>query len=194
MSDSRPDLVITFNHGSASHVVFIENKLGSGEGYLQLERYRDHLTLHKLSGFAVHLFYITQYYDPKNMDSVKDHFQQLQWFEVFHWLQEEYREDLYCKQILKYMEEIGLDKTRTFLPQDIYAVQNLWKTLSMLDEYLDGKTAHCFTNLFGKPKQLGTRVTQLRYWNRYVIHNDQSDWKFVGCGFWMEHENYPEAF
>ncbi|WP_058301768.1 PD-(D/E)XK nuclease family protein [Gorillibacterium timonense] len=42
-TDSRPDMIIRFSDEGKSHVVFIENKLGTGEGYIQLKRYADHL-------------------------------------------------------------------------------------------------------------------------------------------------------
>lgn len=192
-TDSRPDLVITFRQGKIRKLVFIENKLSSGEGHLQLHRYQDHLQQSEKAGFSTHLFYITKYFDPKQIEKSSTPFCQLQWFQVFSWLQENYKDDLYCKQILKYMGEIELNKSRTFLPQDVYSVQNLGKTISMLDQCLNGKTSHSFISFFGKPKPWGNRAIELRDYNRYVIRNDQSDWKFVGCGFTFEDSDYPEV-
>ncbi|TCI68453.1 hypothetical protein EVJ22_12175 [Exiguobacterium sp. SH0S7] len=192
-TDSRPDLVITFREGKTRKLVFIENKLSSGEGHLQLERYYEHLQQSEKMGFSTFLFYITKYFDPKQIEKSSTLFCQVQWFQIFSWLHENYKEDLFCKQILSYMEEIELNKTRTFLPQDIYSVQNLGKTISMLDQCLDGKTIHSFTRFFGKPKPWGNRTIELRDYNRYVILNDQSDWKFVGCGFSFEDSDYPEV-
>lgn len=192
-TDSRPDLVITFSEEDKQHIVFIENKLGSGEGNHQLRRYREHLEKSEKEGFTTYLFYITQYFDPKQVVSSSTKFFQLQWYQIFMWLQEQYGQDLYCKQVLMYMEEIELNKSRTFLPQDVYAIQNLGRTISMLDQCLNEQTTHVFTNLFGKPKPWGNRAIELRDYNRYVIQNDQSDWKFVGCGFSFEHTDYPEV-
>ncbi|AQU80911.1 MULTISPECIES: PD-(D/E)XK nuclease family protein [Planococcus] len=193
VTDSRPDLVITFRQGEIRKLVFVENKLSSGEGHLQLQRYQEHLQQSEKAGFSTHFFYITKYFDPKQIEKSSTPFCQLQWFQVFTWLQENYKADLYCNQILKYMEEIELNKSRTFLPQDVYSVQNLGKTISMLDQCLNGKTSHSFVRFFGKPKPWGNRAIELRDYNRYVIRNDQSDWKFVGCGFTFEDSDYPEV-
>lgn len=197
LTDSRPDIVINFLRGGERHVIFIENKLGSSEGHLQLKRYKDHLKLHEENGFIVHLVYITKYYDPKDSqilgnDRDKLRFLQLQWFQFYDWFKK-FEEDLYCQQVIAYMEEIGLSKSRRFLPQDIYAIQNAGKTIAMLDECLDGIVFESFTRHFGKPKQWTHRTYQLREEGRYVIINDQSDWKFVGCGFWLTEEDYPEV-
>lgn len=196
LSDSRPDLVITYKNRDERHLIFIENKLGSEEGYLQLQRYYDHLQRHAISDYRTHLFYITQYYDPKNIEKEENKkndtsFNQLQWYEVFNWLKQ-FEDDLYCSQVIKYMEEIGLNKSRKFLPQDIYAIQNMSKTITMLDDCLSGKVNESFTRFFGKPKQWTHRTYQLRENERYVIINDQSDWKSVGCGFWLTDGDYPE--
>lgn len=192
-TDSRPDLVITFSEGDTKHLVFIENKLGSGEGLHQLKRYREHLEQSEEEGFSTYLFYITQYFDPKHVAPSSTKFFQLQWFQLYIMLQEYNKQDLYYQQVLKYMEDIELNKSRTFLPQDVYAIQNLGRTISMLDQCLNEKTTHTFTNLFGKPKPWGNRAIELRDYNRYVIQNDQSDWKFIGCGFSFEQADYPEV-
>lgn len=51
-TDSRPDLVISFQHSQKRHLVFIENKLGSGEGHQQLQRYIDHLQEHQKKTYS----------------------------------------------------------------------------------------------------------------------------------------------
>ncbi|WCN36236.1 PD-(D/E)XK nuclease family protein [Aneurinibacillus uraniidurans] len=193
--DSRPDLVITFRNHTKKHVLFIENKLGSGEGNQQLTRYADHLNEYRKRGYRVHLLYITQYYDPKDGSSLfsklnRSEFKQIQWYQFYAWLRE-YTNDLYCKQVITYMEELRLNKSRRFSPLDIYSIQNARKTLTMMDDCLDGKVTEAFSRLFGKPKKWPNRAMQLRYDDRYVITHDQSDWKYVVCGFWINEEEYP---
>jgi len=192
--DSRPDLVITFRHKDNEHILFIENKIGSAEGLDQLERYADHLREHRSTGYFTHLLYITKYYDPKNegiLDSFKGSgFTQIRWYQVYNWLLQ-FKTDLYCSQVLDYMGEMQLNMSRKFTPIDIYAIQNAQRLQSMLDETLDGKVLEKFTELFGRPKQWSHRTTQLRDNNLYILTNDQTDWKFISCGFEFTEEEYP---
>ncbi|WP_462410583.1 PD-(D/E)XK nuclease family protein [Neobacillus sp. Marseille-QA0830] len=195
LTDSRPDMVITFEEQGIRHIMFIENKLGSGEGDRQLSRYADHLEEQAKMGYHAHLLYITQYYDPKPISLLLDQTsgsgcQQYQWYEIYHWMKE-FEEDLYCQQIMLFMEGFSLNKDRRFTPIDIHSIQNMGRIQSMLDDCLDGRVADTFTSLFGKPKQWNTRASQLREAWRYVLYNDQSDWKFVGCGLWLTDDDYP---
>jgi hypothetical protein len=192
-TDSRPDLVITFESKMGRNIIFFENKLGSEEGSLQLKRYYDHLHHHHTKGYFTYLFYITRKYDPKEKSKYSQNgtsFNQLQWFQFYNWLLT-LEENLYVNEVLKYMEVHELNKSRKFLPNDIYAFQNLFRLQSMLDETLDGKVRETYVKLFGKPMQWSNRANQLRSFNRYVSISDQSDWKFIGCGFWFTDEEYP---
>ncbi|WP_180955364.1 PD-(D/E)XK nuclease family protein [Peribacillus deserti] len=191
--DSRPDMVINYTGGTKKHILFIENKVGSQEGENQLSRYADHLKVHQSKGYNVYLLYLTKYYEPKEDEYILDNgsgFTQKRWYEVYNWLSQ-YKKDLYCRQVIEYMEELQLNKTRKFTPIDIYAIQNAQRLQSMLDECLDGRVMDKFTELFGKPKQWSHRTTQLRANNLYILINDQTDWKFVGCGFEFTEEEYP---
>ncbi|WP_419881552.1 PD-(D/E)XK nuclease family protein [Peribacillus sp. B-H-3] len=192
--DSRPDLVISFESKCVKQLIFIENKLGSEEGAFQLKRYFDHLKYHAKRGYQTSLFYITKKYDPKEKSYYSNEgvrFNQLQWFQVYDWLKT-LEDNLYVNEVCKYMEVNGLNRSRKFTPGDINALQNLKKIQSMLDETLDGKLKEVFERLFGKPMQWSNRANQLRNFNRYVLISDQSDWKFIGCGFWFTEEDYPE--
>jgi hypothetical protein len=130
-----------------------------------LKRYADHLRKHRQDGYYIHLLYITKYYDPKEADILDKcngtGFTQLRWCQVHKWLLQ-YKEDLYCSQVIEYMEELNLNKSRRFTPIDIYAIQNAQRLQSMLDETLEGKVTSKYTELFGKPKQWSNRTTQLR--------------------------------
>ncbi|MGJ9386202.1 PD-(D/E)XK nuclease family protein [Salipaludibacillus sp. CF4.18] len=197
--DSRPDMVITFTMEKTRHIVFIENKLGSGEGNRQLRRYADHLKEQAKSGYHVHLIYMTKYYDPKQIEGLLVNesgsgTHQLQWYQFYQWLKN-FEDNLYCKQVIHYMEGLGLNKNRQFTPADIHTIQNSMKIQSMLDDCLGGKVTEAFEKLFGTKKQWTNRAVQLRDEARYVLYNDQTDWKFVGCGLWLaeEEEDYPEV-
>lgn len=192
--NSRPDIVISFTYKNNDHLLFIENKIGSTEGVDQLARYSDHLREHRKIGYYTHLLYITKFYDPKEEDILDNYngsgFTQLRWYQIYNWLLQ-FKGDLYCSQVLEYMEDLELNKSRRFTPIDIYAIQNAQRLQSMLDETLDGKVISKFSELFGKPKQWSHRTTQLRDHNLYILFNDQTDWKFIGCGFEFTEEEYP---
>lgn len=194
-TDSRPDLVITFENKKGKHLIFLENKLGSEEGQFQLKRYYDHLQIHQSKGYFTYLLYVTEKYDPKEEDkysALGTQFHQIQWYQIYDWLKF-FEEDLYIEEVMRYMEVNELNKSRKFSPVDINALQNLYKLQSMLDDTLGGKLKHSFELLFGKPMQWINRAKQLRDYNRYVLFSDQSDWKFVGCGFWFTDDEYPDV-
>lgn len=193
-TDSRPDLVVTFETAKRRHIIFFESKFGSSEGVQQLKRYYDHLIQHSLKGYATHLFYVTREYDPKETRSATHQgtmFSQMQWFQIYNWLIT-FKENLYVNEVLKYMEVYELNKSRVFSPSDIHALQNLYKLQTMLDETLNGKLKLAFEEFFGRSMQWQNRAKQLRERNRYVLSNDQSDWKYIGCGFWFTEEEYPD--
>ncbi|WP_226678276.1 PD-(D/E)XK nuclease family protein [Mesobacillus jeotgali] len=192
-TDSRPDLIISFQHNKKRHHIFIENKLGSGEGMQQLQRYFDHLQEHQKKGYSTYLIYVTKHYDPKEKAAFSHKgtiFCQLQWYQIYQLLRA-FEDDLYVKEVTTYMEEINLNESRRFTPTDITALQNLKRLQSMLDQTLDGKHKESFEGFFGKSMQWLNRANQLRSDNRYVLYNDQSDWKFIGSGFWFTDEEYP---
>ncbi|RFU60993.1 hypothetical protein [Bacillus sp. V59.32b] len=57
---------------------------------------------------------------------------------------------------------------------------------------MEGKVTGKFTELIGSPRQWSHRTTQLRDNNLYILINDQSDWKFIGCGFELTEDEYPK--
>ena len=193
-TDSRPDLIVSFETRKGKHLMFFENKLGAGEGVLQLKRYHDHLQEHYAKGYDTYLFYITKIYDPKekkNETQKGTAFFQTQWFRIYHWLTT-FKEDIYVNELLSYMEENELDNSRVFTPSDIHALQQLPKMQKMLDETLDGKVKRSFEELFGRAMQWQNRAKQLRDRDRYVLYSDQSDWKYIGCGYWFMDGEYPD--
>ncbi len=140
-TDSRPDLMIRFSADSKSHVLFIENKLESFEGNQQLRRYADHLKTYESDDCLTHLVYITKAHDPKNKNEIIAHdnhasFHQLRWYQVYSGLKN-YPSEL-VNIILEYMEEMQLNDSRRFIPQDIYAIQNMERIIRMMDSCLDG--------------------------------------------------------
>lgn len=194
VTDSRPDMMIRFAEGKQSHIIFIENKLGTGEGDQQLKRYADHLRNYEADGCRTHLIYITKAYDPKRETDILQNgnqatFHQIRWFQVYNWLQTQ-RSEL-IDMILEYMEEIGLNDSRRFLPQDIYAIQNMERIVRMMDACLDGPVEHTITKLFNRSTSWTNRFVQLKEEYRYMKQNDQGNFSAINYGFHQSEEDYP---
>lgn len=194
ISDSRPDMLIRFMVDSSPHIMFIENKLGSSEGELQLRRYSDHLKSYEIEGCQTHLIYITKGHDPKQkadvMDSTnKAYFYQLRWYQVYTLLKQHPSELI--NLLLEYMEEMQLNDSRRFLPQDIYAIQNMERLIRMMDSCLDGHVEEAVTKLFGRSTGWTNRFAQLKDSYRYMKQNDQGNFTAINFGFHLTDAEYP---
>jgi len=195
-TDSRPDCVIEFRRKSGKAVIFIESKLGSGEGQDQLARYAEHLAFFKSRGYETYLLYLTQYFDPKEertifAKGVTARFLAYRWYQVYEWLNR--HRDVYTCKVLEYMEEMQLNESRTFAPQDIYALQQMNRLQSMLDETFDGIVDETMSSLFGRPIGWSNRNVQLRDFNRYFKGSEQGNMIWVHCGFEFTKDDYPRA-
>lgn len=185
---SKPDLVIQFRDKGQYFITFFENKLEASEGPQQLQRYAQHLKEYNSRGFNTFLFYITRYYDPKKNNDII----QLRWYMVYNWIKG-YRNP-FTDKVLTFMEEIKLNETRRFLPQDILAIQEMNRLQRMMDECLEGSVDKTITNLFGQPIGWSNRNVQLRDHNRYfkVYTYDKNTWAtWMGCGFKLTDDEYP---
>jgi len=195
ITNSRPDLVIQFRDESENFVIFFENKVGASEGPEQLQRYADHLRIFKNDGFRTYLFYITKFADIKDQNivfknGVSAQFIQIRWYRIYNWFKQN-RND-YIDKIINFMEEIGLNESRRFLPQDIYAIQQMSRLQMMMDDSLEGTVDEVMTELFGKAIGWSNRNVQLRDHFRYYKMNDQgSNSTWVGCGFFLTEDEYP---
>ena len=188
ITDSRPDLVIQFSDEGKSFIVFFENKLEAQEGDFQLKRYAEHLKKYNEQDFDTFLFYITRYYDPKEEDGII----QLRWYKIYNWLNN--NRNPFIDKIIEYMEEIQLNDSRRFLPQDIYAIQQMRRMQRMMDECLDNSVDEAMTNLFGQAIGWSNRFNNLKNSNRYFkVINQEANWSatWIGCGFKLTDDEYP---
>jgi hypothetical protein len=195
-SESIPDITLRFNDGSEKYIAFFENKVDAMEGKDQLRRYADHLRAYQDAGYKTWLFYITRRDDPKSKskifkNGVSAKFVQLRWYQIVEWLNG-LQGDSYSRKLVEYMEEIQLNNTRRFVPQDIYALQHMNRLQRMMDDCLDGPVETKMKNLFGQNVSWSNRSTQLRDNNRYMKLNEQVTRHFyVGCGFQFNATDFP---
>lgn len=188
--DSRPDLVVQFSDEGKSFIAFFENKLEAQEGDRQLKRYAEHLKKYDEKDFDIFLFYITRYYDPKEEDGII----QLRWYLIYNWLNN--NRNLFIDKIIEYMEEIQLNDSRRFLPQDIYAIQQMRRMQRMMDECLDNSVGETMTNLFGQAIGWSNRFNNLKNNNRYFkVIVQEANWltTWIGCGFKLTDDEYPQV-
>jgi len=194
-TDSRPDLVVQFKDLNRNYILFFENKIDASEGHNQLRRYAEHLKSFKDKGWHTFLIYITRRDDSKRekdvfVNGITAEFVQIRWYEIYNWLKTQ--RDAYIDKIINYMGEIGLDQSRKFLPQDIYAIQEMDRLQRMMDECLDGPVDDVMTKLFGRARGWSNRNVQLRDYCRYFKIDDQGNrLMWVGCGFYISEEEYP---
>lgn len=193
-TDSRPDIMIRFTAGKTSHVLFIENKLDSMEGDQQLRRYADHLKSYESDGCLTHLIYITKGHDPKDKNTIinsgtRATFYQLRWFQVYKGL-EKHRSEL-VNILLEFMEELQLNDSRRFIPQDIYAIQNIERIIRMMDSCLDGPVEETVSSLFSRSTGWTNRFVQLKDHYRYMKQNVQGDFAVIYFGFHLTEDDYP---
>jgi hypothetical protein len=163
ITDSRPDMMIRFSDGNKHHVLFIENKLGTGEGYQQLKRYADHLHSYEADGCMTHLIYITKVHDPKKKSDIiqsgnNASFTQVHWYQIYNWLKGHRSE--FINIFLEFMEEMQLNDSRRFVPQDIYAIQHMERLIRMMDTCLEGKVEETVSTLFSRSTGWTNRVAQ----------------------------------
>ena len=81
--------------------------------------------------------------------------------------------DAYIDKVIEFMEGLGLNESRRFLPHDMYAIQEMNRLQRMMDECLDGVVDDTMTKLFGRPMGWSNRNVQLRDHWRYFKVNDQ---------------------
>lgn len=186
-TDSIPDLVIQFYDGGKPFIAFFESKLEASEGYLQLQRYAEHLKVYENKGYETFLFYVTRYHDPKERDDII----QLRWYMIYNWLKD--NRNIFVDKIIAFMEEIKLNETRRFLPQDVFAIQQMSRLQKMMDEIIDGPVDDTMARLFGKTIGWSNRMVQLRDSQRYFKACIQDDnWStWIGYGIQLTVDDYP---
>ncbi|GAX38523.1 PD-(D/E)XK nuclease family protein [Nodularia sp. NIES-3585] len=198
-SGSKPDIVIKLEHDNQTDIIFIESKIGSTEGWEQLERYAEILSNLSYPQQRT-LIYITRDYEPKEeiqkflpklTPNVK--FFQLRWYQFYSFLKK-YETDTLAKEILTFMEIHRMSHNNQLSSVDLLTMVNFNKTLNFMESTLSEEVEHKFKNAFGK---VGNGVSSMNQWrcsNRYIIYHHCHDPKFLcGLGYFnLNPENLTE--
>jgi len=148
-------------------VCFLENKVASGEGERQLERYAAVLDgLGREKSKDVYLRYCTKLYDPKEVAACD--FSQFRWQTVYEFFRQQEETPMIgaFSELLRSEEMAGIED---FKPEDLVIMKGFYEVMSKMDEVLDlAKPA--FIQNFGEPYQRDyARLKQLPQYNRYTL-------------------------
>ncbi|MBG1258681.1 PD-(D/E)XK nuclease family protein [Nostoc commune] len=186
--DSRLDIVIELSDGLNTDVIFIESKIGSTEGWRQLEKYAEILSKLKNVRHRI-LIYITRDYDPKdeiktpgfNLET-KVNFYQFRWHQFYAHLQQ-HATDILAQEILIFMRRNGMSTTNQFSSVDLLTMVNFNKTLILMESTLSEKVKEEFQLAFGIVVGKTASMTQWTWGSRYIIYTHLSPSKWdLWCG------------
>ncbi len=194
-SGSKPDIVIKLEHYTQTDIIFIESKIGSTEGWEQLQRYAEILSSLSYPQQRT-LVYITRDYEPKEeiqklTPNVK--FFQLRWYQFYSFLKK-YETDTLAKEILTFMEIHRMSHNNQLSPVDLLTMVNFNKTLNFMESTLSEEVEHKFKNAFGHVTKGRPSMTQWTSKNRYIIYNHFDRWNcWCGLGYFnLNPENLTE--
>ncbi len=143
-SEGRPDIEIIIDKNI--HVL-IEVKVGTTEGYEQLNRYSE--ILQKSHYPQKILVYLTKYFEHKESANEKVKIKLIRWHEVFDILCKS--EELVTKQLVNYLEEQSMSKNVILNVNDVLAIRTINESTSKLDEVLYHVKPN-FQNVIGSSK------------------------------------------
>ncbi|MEH2389388.1 MAG: PD-(D/E)XK nuclease family protein [Nostoc sp.] len=186
--DSRLDIAVELSTGLSTDIIFIESKIGSTEGWRQLEKYAEILSnlpnvRHRI------LIYITRDYDPKeeiktpafNLEP-KVSFYQLRWHQFYARLQQ-HATDILAQEILIFMRNNKMSQNNQFSSVDLLTMVNFNKTLNLMESTLNEEVQQKFKLAFGGVIKGAASRTQWKWEERYIIytHLSPSTWD-LWCG------------
>ncbi len=189
----HPDCRIDLVFKSDDVLCFMENKVESREGFIQLTRYEKVLN-DNASVYKTYLRYCTKYFDCKNIDS--HNFYQFRWAEVYRFLKRWNSSDL-IHSYLKFLEENDMSDNMDFNLNDLIALQNATQVVNRMDRYFQKIKPYfykIFQNVTLKDNSL-SMFKQLKFHSRYVSYVESTfggGWSELGFGFDFTNGN-PEV-
>lgn len=178
---------------NADVICFVENKVDSGEGDRQLERYTKVLNNIKQSeNKNVYLRYCTKYYDDKEVTNID--FLQYRWRDIYRFL-EDYQENKVVEEFQEFLRGEGMNSAGDFNFQDLIVMSQVDATISRMDECLD-RVKPKLTDTFGAPYQYDyERLKQIGQYNQYVMRSKgvigNDGYAEIGVGFRFRITNRP---
>jgi hypothetical protein len=164
-SDQNCIIDLVFENDST--ICFLENKVASGEGQRQLDRYADVLNqLHIEKSKKAYLRYCTKNYDPKTVTACS--FYQFRWQRVYEFLEKQEKTDL-IRAFIELLRGEKMAGIKDFSVEDILIMKGIQDVIAKMDEVLD-LAKPVFTQHFGQPYQRDfERLKQIPPYNRYPL-------------------------
>jgi hypothetical protein len=194
-ADSRVDLVIRLSGGGRREVIFVESKVGSGQGYQQLQRYAELLAVEcaRAPGAQGCLVFVTRDFEPCKKPAVPEfafRFRATRWFEVYRMLKARRNGDGLEKQLLLFMKENHMSNGNTFRSVDLVALENFLSAKALMDQTLEELPEQA-AKLRGIMSSQTKAMGELRKWSRYVRFIDYKS-IFLMVGYWLPSEDPDE--
>lgn len=140
----RPDCIIDLVLIGDDNICFIENKVNSGEGWEQLDRYCEALTSH-FSQIKKHLVYCTKFTDHKNI--AEHNFKQIRWYQVAAILDKYLHEDSYLHNYYKFLNHHNMTQKNSFSPEMVISMQNMRDTVETMNLHVENARPY-FNSIF----------------------------------------------
>jgi hypothetical protein len=183
-SDQNCIIDLVFENDST--ICFLENKVASGEGQRQLERYVAVLDrLNREQGKVTYLRYCTKSYDPKSVTACS--FYQFRWQRVYEFLDKQEQTDI-IREFLELLRGEKMAGIKDFSIEDIVIMKGIQDVIAKMDEVLD-LARPTFIQHFGQPYQRDyERLKQIPPYNRYSLWTNtyNSEDIEIMIGFEME--------
>ncbi|MGE7219620.1 PD-(D/E)XK nuclease family protein [Priestia koreensis] len=173
---------------NTSTICFLENKVASGEGKRQLERYVAVLQTQKSEmKKETYLRYCTKLYDPKKIKECS--FYQFRWQRIYEFFDKQEKTDL-IQAFLELLRGENMAGVKDFSIEDMMTMKGIYSVMTKMDEILD-LTKGTFTELFGAPYQRDfERLKQIPSFNRYSLWTNRYNGQNIEImmGFELEDE------
>jgi hypothetical protein len=183
-SDQNCIIDLVFENDST--ICFLENKVASGEGQRQLERYVAVLDrLNREQGKMTYLRYCTKSNDPKSVTACS--FYQFRWQRVYEFLDKQEQTDI-IREFLELLRGEKMAGIKDFSIEDIVIMKGIQDVIAKMDEVLD-LARPTFIKHFGQSYQRDyERLKQIPPYNRYSLWTNtyNSEDIEIMIGFEME--------
>lgn len=141
----RPDCIIDMVLLGQNNVCFIENKVHSGEGWEQLDRYCEALDSH-FQEKCKHLIYCTKFTDTKS--ETRHGFRQIRWFQIAALIRKQSEGNPYLQNYLNFLKHFNMAQKNTFTPEMILSMENARETMEAIKLHIENARPH-FNEIFG---------------------------------------------
>lgn len=207
VSGSRPDIRIELCTEGRRDLIFIESKMGAGEGDHQLQRYAEILHDDRAANQRW-LMYITRERDTKNPGWIFQNipgspvvFRQLRWRDFYRFLigqaqDADKPQDFLVSEVTRFMEENGMGKQVQFSEGDLPAMANLQHPFQLMLSVLDKDMQRDYQSVVGS-RGIFTPIEYLtRDWALFGLEGEIVEgglWCRLGFGNLAQGEN-PRLF